>query len=84
MKSLARLLLVVVMLCVSSLAFAQSFHFTVSADNRPYEEPNRTQFKWAMKEVTRILGDEGMFHIMPGDFDDPQTTDDDLQFEFGP
>ncbi|MHC4508222.1 MAG: metallophosphoesterase family protein, partial [Planctomycetota bacterium] len=34
--------------------------------------------------MTDKVGDEGVFHIMPGDFDDPQYTDASLVLQFGP
>ena len=68
---------------VSALAGAESFRFTVSCDNRPIDTGNIPLWEWLLDEMTDKAGDEGVFHIMPGDFDDPQYTDASLIRQFG-
>lgn len=69
---------------VSSVAGAETFRFTASADNRPYDAANLARWEWLLDEMDRLfVDDEGVFHIMPGDIDDPQTTDATLKAQFG-
>jgi hypothetical protein len=79
-KVLAAVLLVSI---ISPLAGAQAFRFTVSCDNRPVQSGNIPLWEWVLDEMTDKVGDEGVFHIMPGDFDDPQYTDASLVLQFG-
>ncbi|MGD8500541.1 MAG: metallophosphoesterase, partial [Phycisphaerales bacterium] len=79
------LLIVLVVGIVSNLAGAQPFRFTASADNRPYDAANLARWEWLLDEMDRLfVDDEGVFHIMPGDFDSPEITDDTLKTQFGP
>ncbi|MHC4424514.1 MAG: metallophosphoesterase family protein [Planctomycetota bacterium] len=68
---------------VGNLAGAQPFRFTASADNRPVESENIPRWEWVLDEITRLVGDESVFHIMPGDFDDPEITNASLKEQFG-
>ena len=83
MRSVKVMLVVLSMILVCSVANAETFRFTASADNRPYDSTNLSRWEWLLDEMTDKVGDEGVFHIMPGDFDDPQTTDATLKTQFG-
>jgi hypothetical protein len=79
------LVIVLLVSVVSNLAGAETFRFTASADNRPYDGGNKGRWEWLLDEMDRLfVDDEGVFHIMAGDFDDPQTTDATLKTQFGP
>ncbi len=56
-----------------------AFRFTVTADSRA----ERASFRHVLDEITRTVGDEGVFHISPGDIDPPQDNFNDLASEFG-
>jgi len=60
----------------------EPFRFTVAADNRP-GFLNRRGFQWAISEMNRLIGNEGAFLIMAGDFDPPHVTDHDFRTQFG-
>lgn len=64
-------------------SYAQTFRFTASADNRPDDPANLARWEWLLDEMTTKVGDEGVFHIMPGDFDSPDITDATLKTQFG-
>jgi len=73
------------MIVVCSVAGAETFRFTASADNRPYDSGNLSRWEWLLDEMDRLfLNDEGVFHIMPGDIDHPEVTDASLKTQFGP
>ncbi|MHC4500425.1 MAG: LamG-like jellyroll fold domain-containing protein, partial [Planctomycetota bacterium] len=55
------------------------FAFTVTADSRG----NRAEFQHVLSEITDKVGDEGVFHISPGDIDPPSDNYNDLISEFG-
>lgn len=79
-----RLLVIVLLVSVvSNLAGAQTFRFTVSCDNRPYQSENVPRWEWLLDQITANVGDEGVFHVMPGDFDYPGITDASLKDQFG-
>ena len=84
MRAIKVVLVVLSMMVVCSAADAQTFRFTASADNRPSQDAqNLVRWEWVMDEMTDKVGDEGVFHIMPGDFDYPGITDDSLKTQFG-
>ena len=83
MRVVKVILVVLAMIVVCSSADAETFRFTASADNRPYDGANKVRWEWMLDEMADNVGDEGVFHIMPGDFDDPQTTDASLKEQFG-
>jgi len=68
--------------CVG-VAQAETFRFTVSVDNRPYDGGNKNRWEWLLDEMADKVGGEGVFHIMPGDIDPPWTTDASLKTQFG-
>jgi len=68
---------------VSSLAGAESFRFTVSCDNRPIQPENIPRWEWLLDEMSDKVIDEGVFHIITGDFDEPEYTDASLKLQFG-
>jgi hypothetical protein len=71
------------MLATSALmptAAADSFHFTVTADNRS----ERDAFRHVLAEISRILGGPGDFHVSVGDVDPPQGTLNLVKAAFGP
>ncbi len=68
---------------LGSTVYGQGFRFTVSADNRPSQLDNINRWQWLLSEMAQLVGDEGVFHIIPGDFDDPQVTDATLKARFG-
>ena len=77
------LLIVLLVSIVSNLAGAETFRFTVSCDNRPLESQNIPRWEWLLDEMSGKVIDEGVFHIIPGDFDDPEYTDASLRLQFG-
>ena len=77
------LIIIVGTLCWTVSTQAETFRFTASADNRPYDGANLARWEWLLDEMTDKVGDEGVLHIMPGDFDDPPTTDSSLITQFG-
>ena len=84
MRAVKVMLVVLSMIVVCSVAGAETFRFTASADNRPYDSANLSRWEWLLDEMDRLfVDDEGVFHIMPGDFDPPQTTDATLKTQFG-
>ncbi len=58
------------------------FRFTVGSDSRP-NWLRRAAFQWTLQEMNRLVGGEGTFFIMVGDFDPPQVTDADLRTALG-
>jgi hypothetical protein len=68
---------------VSNLAGAETFRFTASCDHRPVQPENIPRWEWLLDEMSRTVIDEGVFHIMPGDFEDPRFTDASLKLQFG-
>jgi hypothetical protein len=78
------LVLVLLVSFVSNLAGAETFRFTASVDNRPVQPENIPRWEWLLDQITANVGDEGVFHIMPGDIDPPWTTDASLKTQFGP
>ena len=60
------------------------FRFVAWADNRPYDQANRDRFVWMLQEMNRIVVDEllplppPLFHVVPGDYDDTETTQADI------
>ena len=78
---IAPLLLLVI--CAGSVAGAGTFRFTASVDNRLVQPENIPRWEWLLDEITANVGDEGVFHIMPGDIDSPWTTDASLKTQFG-
>ncbi|MCD4831150.1 MAG: phytase [Anaerohalosphaeraceae bacterium] len=68
---------------VKGVRCAEPFRFTAAADNRPIDPENIPRWEWMLDEMTDKVGGEGVFHIMAGDFDDPQTTDALLKTQFG-
>jgi hypothetical protein len=60
----------------------EPFRFTVCSDNRP-NGSRRKAFQWTLGEMNRLVGGEGAFFIMVGDFDPPSVTDQDLRAAFG-
>ncbi|MHC4425584.1 MAG: hypothetical protein ACYSYV_05745, partial [Planctomycetota bacterium] len=83
MRAVKVMLVVLAMIVVCSSAGAQPFRFTASADNRPYDGANLARWEWMLDEMTANVVDEGVFHIMPGDFDYPGITDSSLKAQFG-
>ncbi|MBN2136784.1 MAG: tandem-95 repeat protein [Sedimentisphaerales bacterium] len=81
MRLISSILWIVLLLCLP--AAGETFRFTATADNRPYDASNLSRWEWLLDEMTRLVGDEGVFHIMPGDFDYPGTTDASLKTQFG-
>jgi len=67
------------LLLCHGFVFSASFRFTVTSDSRS----QRANFQHVLAEVNRLLGDEGAFHISPGDIDPPQDNYDDLLAAFG-
>ncbi len=80
-------------LCLLLLASAVSqadFRFVAWADNRPgtidavpSTGTNRARFQWMLTEMNRLIVQPGgsmvpMWHIVPGDFDETETTEADL------
>ncbi|MBE0535548.1 MAG: metallophosphoesterase [Phycisphaerae bacterium] len=61
----------------------EPFRFTVVADNRPTGS-KRQAFQWTLNEMNRLVGGEGAFLVMAGDFDPPAVTDQDFRAAFGP
>ena len=78
---IAPLLLLVI--CAGSVAGAGTFRFTASVDNRLVQPENIPRWEWLLDEITANVGDEGVFHIMPGDIDPPGVTDASLKTQFG-
>jgi len=86
MRAVKIMLVVLVMIVVCSSAGAETFRFTASADNRPGGSESGDNFnRWVymLGQITDKVGDEGVFHIMPGDFDSPWITDISLEAQFG-
>jgi len=84
MRTVKTLAIVLSMIVVCSVAGAETFRFTASADNRPYDSANLSRWEWLLDEMDRLfMDDEGVFHIMPGDIDPPETTDASLVDQFG-
>jgi hypothetical protein len=77
------MLVLLVAIIVCSSAGAEQFRFTASADNRPYDAANLARWEWMLDEMADKVGNEGVFHIMPGDFDSPEITDASLMTQFG-
>jgi len=72
-----------VVLVLAGPAGAASFRFTLTSDNRPVNPANLPYWEWVLDEISRNVGDEGVFHIIPGDFDYPGITDASLKAQFG-
>lgn len=86
MRAVKIMLVVLVMIVVCSSAGAETFRFTASADNRPGESESGDNFdRWVymLGQMAARVVDEGVFHIMPGDFDSPWITDTSLKYQFG-
>lgn len=83
MRTVKLMLFVLLVIVAYSSTGAETFRFTASADNRIHEEGNGPRWEWVLDEMTRLVGDEGVFHIMPGDFDYPGMTDASLKARFG-
>jgi len=66
----------------SALPPGEPFRFTVCADSRP-NWLRRGAFQWTLQEMNRIVGGEGAFLVMVGDFDPPQVTDEDVRAALG-
>ncbi|MHC4487802.1 MAG: hypothetical protein ACYSW7_01300 [Planctomycetota bacterium] len=77
------LLSVLLVIVVSNLAGAETFRFTVYCDHRPVQPENIPRWEWLLDEMSRNIIDEGVFHIMPGDFEPPRYTDASLKLQFG-
>ncbi|MHC4595264.1 MAG: metallophosphoesterase family protein [Planctomycetota bacterium] len=63
--------------------YAETFRFTVYCDHRPVQPENIPRWEWLLDEMSRNIIDEGVFHIMPGDFEPPRYTDASLKLQFG-
>ena len=63
-------IVVAIVVAFASYVNADYFRFTVTADNRPNDEDSGA-FQHVLSEITRIVGDEGEFHISVGDIDPP-------------
>jgi len=76
MRAVKVMLVVLSMVIVCNVAGAETFRFTASADNRPSESgDNLNRWEWLLDEMDRLFeDDEGVFHVMPGDFDAPEMT----------
>jgi len=83
MKAVKVMLVALSMVIVCNVAGAETFRFTASVDNRPYDAANKARWEWLLHEMTANVGDEGVFHIMPGDIDPPGVTDASLKTQFG-
>ena len=83
MRAVKVMLDVLSMAIVCNVAGAETFRFTLCGDNRPVQTENIPRWEWVLDEMTRLVGDEGVFNIMPGDFDYPGTTDTSLKAQFG-
>jgi len=77
------LLIVLLVSIVGNLAGAETFRFTVYCDHRPVQPENIPRWEWLLDEMSRNIIDEGVFHIMPGDFEPPRYTDASLKLQFG-
>ena len=61
----SRAILAVAVILYCNLLFAESFRFTVSADNTPYDESNKNRFEWVIDEIDRIFADgQGYYKYM--------------------
>ncbi|NIM60047.1 MAG: hypothetical protein GTO16_14085, partial [Candidatus Aminicenantes bacterium] len=79
LKKIFRIVLFSFLCCIIlSAVWAQEFRFTSTADSR-----GASGFSDVLDQIKYYFGDEGLFHIIPGDFDPPQTTLSDLQAAFG-
>jgi hypothetical protein len=70
---------VLVVMASAAGAAAAPFRFTVTADSRSL----RTQFRYTLAEMKRLVGNEGVFHVSPGDIDPPADNFADLVSAFG-
>ncbi len=82
--------LILCLLLLASAASQADFRFVAWADNRsgtidtvPSTGTNRARFQWMLTEMNRLIVQPSgsmvpMWHIVPGDFDETETTEADL------